>query len=64
MMLSKAKVVVAARLRYLAQKMDPQPTMTRAQPGGGWLIEMQGVPLAEITSGQIRTERHIWGAGD
>ncbi len=55
--LRDSKVAVAARLRRLAQKLDPQPTVVTTEPGGGWRIEMHGVPLAEISAGQISTER-------
>lgn len=48
---------LARWLRRWAQRLDPQPTVAERTGGGGWVISMQGLPLAEVTPGQIRDTR-------
>lgn len=57
--MTKMKVSLAAWLRHVAQKLDPQPNMVTTRPIGGWTIEFQGVPLAVISTGQISTKRLV-----
>lgn len=50
------KTYLATVLRRLANRLDPAPTATR-NAQGGWRIDFAGVPLAEITSGCVSTDR-------
>lgn len=53
---------LAARLRRLAQRLDPAPVVVRT--AHGWTITMVGVPLAVIRSADIVDERPALPATD
>ena len=55
--MNQIKTWAARHLRAAAQRLDPQPTVVTNRAGGGWLVEFNGVPLAQINPGQVNTTR-------
>lgn len=52
------RVWLANHAHALGDRLDPTPRPTaRIQPDGSAIVELGGVPLARVTSGQLITQR-------